>query len=129
MQREKHVDELIREALRVEEIEGFDQLGEPGLPDMVTEVFRGRLWWAGAMFLFMILLFFVLSIVCAVQFLGTDEVPDMLRWGAGFFLCVVAVIGGKQWYWIQLQQIAVLREVKRVELLIAHLDEQLRSAG
>ena len=129
MTSERDVDGLIREALHVEDIEGFDQLGEPGLPDMVTEVFRGRLWWAGAMFLFMILLFFVLSIVCAVQFLGTDDPVAMLRWGAGFFLCVVAVIGGKQWYWIQLQQIAVTREIKRVELLVAHLSEQLRSAG
>lgn len=129
MTRERDVDILIREALHVEDIEGFDQLGEPGLPDMVTEVFRGRLRWIGAMFLFMIMLFFVLSIVCAVQFLGTDEVPDMLRWGAGFFLCVVAVIGGKLWYWIQLQQIAVTREVKRVELLVAHLSEQLRSGA
>ncbi len=129
MTSERDVDGLIREALHVEDIEGFDQLGEPGLPDMVTEVFRGRLWWAGAMFLFMILLFFVLSIVCAVQFLGTDDPVAMLRWGAGFFLCVVAVIGGKQWYWIQLQQIAVTREIKRVELLVAHLSEQLRSAS
>jgi hypothetical protein len=129
MTREPDVDELIREALHVEDIEGFDQLGEPGLPDMVTEVFRGRLWWAGALFLFMILLFFALSIVCAVEFLGTDDPVAMLRWGAGFFLCVVAVIGGKQWYWIQLQQIAVTREIKRVELLVAHLSEQLRSGA
>jgi uncharacterized membrane protein (DUF485 family) len=129
MRSERNVDQLIREALQVEDIEGFDQLGEPGLPDMVTEVFRGRLWWAGALFMFMILVMFILSIVCAVRFLGADEVPDMLRWGAGFFLCVVAVIGGKIWYWMQLQQLAVLREVKRVELLVAHLSEQLRSGA
>jgi len=129
MRSERNVDELIRETLRVEDIGVFDQLGEPGLPDMVTGVLRGRLWWIGALFMFMIVLFFVLSVVCAVQFLGADDVPDMLRWGAGFFLSVVAVIGGKIWYWMQLQQLAVLREVKRVELLIANLSEQLRSGA
>ena len=129
MTREPNVDELIREALHVEDIEGYDQLGEPGLPDMVTEVFRGRLWWIGALFMFMILLFFILSIVCAVQFLSTDDLHEMLRWGAGFFLCVVAVIGGKIWYWMQLQQLAVMREIKRVELLIAHLSEQRQATA
>lgn len=129
MASERRGEERVRALLSGAELEAYDRLGEPGLPDMVTGVFRGRLWWIGALFMFMIFLFFVLSIVCAIQFLGADDVPDMLRWGAGFFLSVVAVIGGKIWYWMQLQQLAVLREVKRVELLIANLSEQLRSGA
>jgi hypothetical protein len=120
------VDELIREALTAEDADDLEQLGEPGLPDMVTDVFRGRLRWYGAMFLTMILVFAVLAVYCAVRFLGTADVPEMLRWGAGFFLCVLVTMGGKNWYWMQMERLAMTREIKRVELLIAHLATELR---
>lgn len=120
------VDELIREALRAEGVEGLERLGEPNLPDMVTEVFRGRLRWYGAMFMAMILVFTVLAVLCAVRFLSTDNVPDMIRWGAGFFLCYLVVMGGKSWYWMQMERLAMTREIKRVELMVAHLAARLR---
>jgi len=120
------VDELIREALKAEDADVLQQLAEPGLPDMVTDVFRGRLRWYGAMFLAMILVCAVLAVYCAVRFLGTADVPAMMRWGAGFFLCVIAALGGKNWYWMQMERLAMTREIKRVELLIAHLTTELR---
>ena len=121
------VDELIREALKAEGLEGLERLGEPGLPDMVTEVLRSRLRWYGAMFLAMILVFTVLAVLCAVRFLSTDNVPDMIRWGAGFFLCYLVVMGGKSWYWMQMERLAMTREIKRVELMVAHLAARLRN--
>jgi hypothetical protein len=126
MARTADVDELIREALRAEDAEALARLGEPGLPDMVTEIFRGRLRWYGAMFLAMILIFTVVAVVCGIRFLATDEVPDMIRWGAGFFFGFLAVMGGKNWYWTQMERIAMTREIKRVELLVAQLASELR---
>jgi len=126
MDRKVEVDELIREALKAEGVEGLERLGEPGLPDMVTEVFRSRLRWYGPMFLAMILVFAVLAVLCAVRFLGTNDVPDMIRWGAGFFLCYLVVMGGQSWYWMQMERLAMTREIKRVELMVAHLAAILR---
>jgi len=123
------VDSLIREALRAEDVAEFDRLAEPGLPEMVIEVFRGRMRLYGALFLLMITVFFATSIYCGVQFLRADDLEVMARWGAGFFLSVVAVIGGKLWYWMQLERIALIREVKRVELLVAQLALELRSGS
>ncbi|KAA0219293.1 MAG: hypothetical protein EDS66_17725 [Planctomycetota bacterium] len=126
MERKPNVDDLIREALEAEGIEALKDLREPSLPDMVTDVFRGQLRWYGAMFLAMILLFSTLAVFCAVRFMGTDEVALMIRWGAGFFLCVIAVMGGKNWYWMQMERLAMTREIKRVELLVAQLICELR---
>jgi len=126
MARKVDVDELIREALRAEGVEGLERLGEPSLPGMVTEVFRSRLRWYGAMFMAMILVFTVLAVLCAVRFLSTNDVPDMILWGAGFFLCYLAVMGGKSWYWMQMERLAMTREIKRVELMVAHLAARLR---
>jgi hypothetical protein len=50
----------------------------------------------------------------------------MVRWGAGFFFCVIVAVGCKLWYWMQLDRLAISREIKRVELILAHLAARLR---
>jgi hypothetical protein len=126
MTKQSDVDELIREALRAEGVEGLEALGEPGLPDMVTEVFRGRNRWIGAMMTANLLAVTIFALVCAVKFLGTDSPVLMARWGAGFFFCVIVAVGCKLWYWMQLDRLALSREIKRVELAIAQLAAELR---
>ena len=120
------VDGLIRRALQAEDAENLEHLGEPGLPDMVTQVFRGRMRWYGAMFLVMILLFTALAVLCGVRFLGSDDAPSLIRWGVGFLTCFLAVQGGKNWYWMQMERLAMTREIKRVELLVAQLSADIR---
>lgn len=121
------VDELIREAVRAEDIEQFDGLAEPGLPEMVVDLFRGRLRAYVVMFLFMMLACTALAVFCGIRFLGTSDVPAMLRWGAGFFFCTFTALNAKNWYWMQMEHLATTRELKRVELLVAHLAAELRA--
>jgi len=123
---QQEVDDLIREALRAEDAEALRALGEPGLPDMVTEVFRGRNRWVGATMTANLLAVTVFAVVCAVKFFGTDSPVLMVRWGAGFFFCVIVAVGCKLWYWMQLDRLAISREIKRVELILAHLAAGLR---
>ena len=120
------VDVLIRRALQAEDAENLEQLGEPGLPEMVTQVFHGRMRWYGAMFLIMIVVFTALAVLCAVRFLGADDAPSLIRWGVGFLTCFLAVQGGKTWYWMQMERLAMTREIKRVELLVAQLSADIR---
>ena len=82
MVQKSDVHRLIREALKAEGLEGLDLSGEPGLPDMATEIFRGRMWWVGACRIANIL-----AIICRVQFFRTDVMPDMIRWGASCAGC------------------------------------------
>jgi prolipoprotein diacylglyceryltransferase len=126
MANENDVDDLIREALRAEDAADIAKFGEPGMPDMALAVFRGRLRWYGILFAAITLVFAILAAYCAVRFQGTSDVPTMLRWGAGFFVCVLVVLSGKIWYWLQMEHFAMTREMKRVELLIAHLATELR---
>ena len=127
MTRNADVDTLIREALAAEDAQGSELLGEPGWPAMVTEVFRSRLRWLGAVFMAMVLVFFVLAVFCAVRFLAAADDAGLIRWGFGFLFCVITVIAGKIWYWMETGRLATLREIKRVELLIAHLAAEIRT--
>jgi hypothetical protein len=121
------VDELIREALKAEDVADFERFGEPGMPEMAIGVFRGRMRWYGALFIAIVLVFAILAVYCAARFLGTADVPTMLRWGAGFFVCLLVVLSGKVWYWMHMERVATTRELKRVELLVAHLATELRA--
>jgi prolipoprotein diacylglyceryltransferase len=126
MTHKNDVDQLIREALKAEDVADLEQLGEPGIPDMAIGVFRGRLRWYGALFLVIVLVCAVLAAYCGARFLVVTDVLQALRWGAGFFVCLIVVLSGKVWYWMQMERYAMTREIKRAELLVAHLAAELR---
>ncbi len=127
MAKQSNVDDLIRQALHAEGLDGLDFPGEPSLPDAVTEVFRGRMWWTGVIMMANMMAGLGLAVLCGVKFLGSLEIADMIRWGAGLFGCVLVVIGCKLWYWMRIDRIALTRELKRVELMVAHLAHELQS--
>lgn len=127
MSSQKDVDDLIREALRAEDAADLEPLGEPGLPAMALGVFRSRMRWYGALFAVIVLVFAVLAAYCGARFLGATDALQAVRWGVEFFVCLLVILTGKVWYWMQMERVATTRELKRVELLLAHLAAELRA--
>lgn len=127
-QSEKDIDALIREALSQEEAEILEQLGEQSVPEMVTELFRGKRRWLAVFSVISQTVFVVLAIYCAVEFFAAAEIRDMLVWGAAFYCCVLASMANKLWSWMEMNRNSVTREIKRLELQIAHLASELREA-
>jgi hypothetical protein len=123
------LDTLIREALSAEERAVFDRLGEPSLPELMTESFRGRLRWINVYASVMSFIFFTLAIVSAVKIFQTDEVVVILRWGLGFGLGLAVSLALKVWFWLDMQRYSLSREIKRIELAVAHLASELKSPG
>ena len=115
------VDAVIRRALSDEEAEFYDRLGEQSLFDLATEVFRGRHRWLAVMTVIVMAVFMATSILCLVKFLQADEIRVMLLWGAGFFFGMHAIMALKLWHWMEMNRLALSRELKRLELQIAHL--------
>lgn len=118
-------DALIRVALSREEADLFDQLGEPTVPEAFLGLFTGssrRLVWITTV---VILVFFAGSIYCAVQFYQAPTIREMMLWGAGLFFCILAVLANKIWNWMEMNRQMLMREVKRLELQVAHLSHKL----
>ncbi len=44
-----------------------------------------------------------------------------LRWQVGFLFCTFVSLTGKIWYWLETGRLSTVREIKRLELLVAHL--------
>ena len=129
MTKKTNVDDLIREALSEDDAAEFEELGEPGVPETIVDLFRGRLRLYVVLFFLMTLTCTVVSAYCGYRFLMTTDVAAMLRWGAGFFFCAFVAINAKNWYWLQMEHVSTMRALKRLELLLVHLAAERRSMG
>ena len=123
----KELDDKIREALRKEDAEVFDDWGgEPSMFTLVMDTFRGRHKWLVLLTVLWSLVFFVLAIVSAVKFFNTQDSREMMLWALGFIFCMSAVSMLKLWFWMELNKNALMREIKRVELQIARLAGRIK---
>lgn len=121
----EEIDVLIREALGQADADLLDQFGEQSIPEMITEAFRGRHRLEMGAVTLVIMIFFGLTIFCAVRFLGATEIRQMMLWGAGVFIGFSSMAGFKLVGWMEMNRNALAREIKRLELQIAQLARTL----
>jgi hypothetical protein len=120
------LDRKFREALPPNEAELLGPLDEPSLWEQVKEMFQGRLRWVSLLVAFAGAMATILMVVSAVYFFQAESVREMLAWAGGFGLGLFAVSFCRLWFWLILHRNAVVREVKRVELLLARLAGRLK---
>ena len=123
-----NIDDRIRAALQAEGQDADDLLTEPGIRELMGDVFRGRLRWLNLFGWVVGVVLFGLSIYALVRFLQAEEMRQMILWGMALLFGVTAVGMMKIWFWMELQKNAILREIKRVELQLARLAAAGRNA-
>ncbi len=121
----EEIDALIREALNREHAEAFEALGEPSIFQQALDVLRGRQRWMAATVMVVTLVLVAGAVYCAIQVFQETAVVATLRWLGGFFLCMMVILALKIWYWMEMNRLTLTREVKRLELQVAHLLERL----
>ena len=125
----RDIDRKIKEALRAEDADAFEQYGEQSIHEMLIDSFRGKSKWLVVMTVLATLVFLALTIFSAVQFFRAVSDRQMIVWAVavGFGLLSIGLL--KIWYWMELNKNAVMREIKRVELQIARLAGRLERDG
>ncbi|HEX2855155.1 MAG TPA: DUF6768 family protein [Opitutaceae bacterium] len=111
------IDQKIQAALRRDP--ATDALaGEPNLAEEILTAFRGRHRWLSTLMFIVNLVAFAGLVYAVVRFYDATEVAMQLRWG-GLALWLMGVVSMlKVWFWLEMHTNRVLREVKRVELLL-----------
>jgi hypothetical protein len=117
----ENLDELIKEALTKEEAAYFDELKEQNLDQQIFGLYKGRTKWFLILFTVISLIAFIISVYAAVDFFNGDDPVAMLKSGAIFFIGMMIVTTLKLFSWNQMDKYAIIREIKRMELQIAHL--------
>lgn len=119
------IDKLIKETLTQEEAKFYDELEEQNVLQMLGGLFTGKNSWIMYIMNIVTLAFFAGFIYCIVQFFGTENTNEMIKWTAGGFLCVMTVGMLKIFVWMQMDKNALLREIKRLEIQVSSLSGKM----
>ncbi len=112
-----NIDQKIQAALRGQS--GGDSFAaDPNLAEEVIVAFRGRNRWINLVTVTFSLVFTGVLVWAIAGFIGAETVALQLRWGGLALLCFLMVSFLKVWFWLEMQSNRLLREIKRVELLL-----------
>ena len=122
----KSIDEKIREALSQEDADLVESLrGERPLSEMISEAFRSRHRWLSITSFVMPVIFVLAACFFAYRFFYADTTHAMIGWATGFLWAVTATGMFKIFFLMELNKNSMTREIKRLELELAHLSHQL----
>ena len=112
------LDEMIQDALNAQDREIFEQTGELGFFALGLKQFTGRLGWVTWVLMIAQTVMFFVALWCGIRFFGTTEVLPALKWGLSCAVLALAAMQLKLSLAPQMQADRVIREVKRLELLL-----------
>ena len=113
------LDDLIREALEGEDRQMVADTEELGYFALGLSQFRGKLGWVTWVIMVVQTVMFLIGAWCAVRFFQAAEVLDAVKWGISGAVLWIAAINLKLSLMPQMQADRVIREVRRLELLLA----------
>lgn len=123
------LDEQIRAALNAEDAERLSKFeSEESLPSMMAELYRGRRRWINLAATLATFVIFGIQIWCGFQFFGAETTRELVGWATGFLALFLWIVMMKLWFWLELLRNSVTREVKRLELQVALLNQTASSA-
>jgi hypothetical protein len=123
------IDNLILEALLQEDVQPLDDQEGQSMAEMLTGVFRGRhrlLAIGGAV---VNLALFVFALFCGVKVLGAEELRPLVLWGFAMLLAFGAITAIKIWYWLEMNRLALTREIKRLQLRVSWIARHFKNSG
>lgn len=120
------LDRKIRAALQEDEAAILAQFDEQTLPEQVIETFRGKNRWLVVISFLITIGWLAFGVFAAIRFFQAEQSQHMMAWAGAFGFSILAVAMVKIWFWMELNRIAITREIKRVELQMAYLAQELR---
>lgn len=114
------LDRLIEDALSEQDREILNETRELGWFALGHSQFTGKLGWVTWVIMIVQVTMFVGAVWAGWRFFAADDVLTALKWGLPAATLVVLATIMKTSLMPQIQAARILRELKRVELMIAH---------
>lgn len=112
------LDKLIEDALKDEDRLLYENTKELGYFALGLKQFRGKLGWVTWVIMVVQSTMFFASVWCTVQFFGSIDVLSAVKWGIPAAVLMLAATNLKLSLMPQMQADRILRELKRVELML-----------
>ncbi|MGB5872025.1 MAG: DUF6768 family protein [Albidovulum sp.] len=113
------LDDLIEEALRDGDHDILEATAEQGWFALGFDQFRGRLGWVTWVLMVTQTMMFIIGLWCATHFFAATDLLVALKWGLSGAVLLLMAVALKLSLMPKIQADRVLREVKRLELLLA----------
>lgn len=117
---EKNLDAQIKAALTGQDREILEATQELGWFELGFKQFGGKLGWVTWVVMFVQTAMFIAAIWCAIRFFGTTETMPALKWGFSSTVLMLGALQLKLSLMPQIQADRVIREVKRLQLMVAN---------
>ncbi|WP_269585015.1 DUF6768 family protein [Roseibium sp. Sym1] len=112
------LDRLIEDALKDEDQRLVEETRELGFFALGLKQFTGKLGWVTWVVMTLQGLMFLAGVWCAVQFYGTQDVLGAVKWGLTAAVLMLLATALKLSLAPQMQADRILRELKRIELMV-----------
>lgn len=123
----KSIDDEIREALSAEDARLMEEYSaEPSLLEVTIKSMTGRFQRINLIGVVVMVIFVGLGFYSGWQFYQATELKTLLGWSLAVMFCVTTVGMMKIWYWMLINRYDATREIKRLELQVARLAQQLK---
>lgn len=113
------LDDWIKDALSEEERDILRETEELGWFALGVNQFRGKLGWVTWSVMLTQGIIFLVGLWCAWHFFGATETVPALKWGLSAAVLVLTATILKLSLMPQMQADRIMREIKRLELMIA----------
>ena len=124
------IDRRILEAIKSEtDVTMKDYERELGFFGLMAESFKGRFGWLVIGAVAMQIVMAVAIIYCVVRLYGTGDPAAKLDWLAPALAAFIAFGLLRIWYFMEINRLAIARDIKRVELQLAAVAGALRSSN
>ena len=122
MSSKNDLDRMIEDALRGQDSEILRETQELGWFQLGLSQFGGKLVWVTWVVMIVQIALFAVGLYCAVQFFGATEAILAVKWGVSGGVLILMATQLKLSLMTQLQADRVIREVKRLQLIMARTD-------
>jgi hypothetical protein len=119
----KNINQRILEALKDDKAAHEFSEEQANSLQLIEQSFKGTFRLSFAVVVSLQLIFAGLAIYCAYHLVNELDVGLKINWLAGTLSTVVAFAIARIWFFMELNRLSVIREVKRVELQISLLAE------
>lgn len=117
------LDDMIREALEGEDRKIWAETEELGWFELGLAQFSGKLGWVTWVLMVTQTAMFIAGVWCAVHFFQATEVISALKWGISGAVLWIMAINVKLSLMPKMQADRVIRELRRVELMLVSRDK------
>lgn len=126
MKQNNDIDQLIKEALTDDEQALFNSFEEQNMLQKFGGLFQGKMKWLNVMGMIVQFIMFGLAVYLGYRFFNTSDPVEMIQFGFGTALLMMAVTGIKFFHFMEINKNEVTREIKRLELQVSILAGKLK---